>query len=43
MSDGDGDFHPKFETDVRYYITNPSISSIAKEPPEFLYDAGQNV
>lgn len=40
MSDGDGDFRPKFETDVEYYITNPSIGDIANEPPEFLYDAG---
>lgn len=40
MSDGDGDFRPKFTTDEKYYITNPSITSAAKEPPEFLYDAG---
>jgi len=40
MSDGDGGFRPRFETDTNYYITNPSINSISKEPPEFLYDAG---
>lgn len=40
MSDGDGDFRPKFETDQKYYIVNPSIDKAAKEPPEFLYDAG---
>lgn len=40
MADGDGDFRPKFETDAKYYITNPSVSSISQKPPEFLYDAG---
>lgn len=39
MSDGGGDFRPKFRTDEKYYITNPRLSGAAKEPPEFLYDA----
>lgn len=40
MSDGDGNFRPKFRTDEKYYITSPCTSSAANEPPEFLYDAG---
>lgn len=40
MADGDGDFHPRFETDITYSIVNPSNNSIAKELPEFLYDRG---
>ena len=39
-ADGDGDFHPKFTPDIKYYITNPSIGEASKRPPEFLYDAG---
>lgn len=38
-ADGNGDFHPKFKTDVKYYITNPSVGERANQSPEFLYDA----
>lgn len=41
MADGDGDFNPKFKTDLSlkdYYIANPSISS--DKTCEYVYDAG---
>lgn len=40
MADGDGDFRPKFETNIACDIVNPSNSDKAKEPPEALYDRG---
>lgn len=38
-ADGDGDFHPEFKT-IACRFVNPSIGELAKQPPEFLYDAG---